>query len=434
MKRYHARLVSLVGLLLALAGLAGYWLTKDIDRTDLTDDQRRLLGITPDDFHVSFVVAGRDINYVVTDAQPVYSQSGEIIDWNWRGSKSSQGALTDTILYVAITGDDISMIAIPRDTFLPDEYRKINAVYHHDGADGLRRQVEGILGVPIDYYAIIKLDIFEDLVDALGGVTIDIPYRMYYSDNAGGLHINFQPGVQHLTGAEASKFVRYRELLRGDIDRIENVKRLAYAMLARVKELNVRAVTLLPSLIDTFMNDVETNASVNLVRELAGRLTHLDLTTTATLPIASEDTLKGIGSVVTYDAAEVNRFMAATFGGEGRAFVEAPDVTLLITDQSGVSGAADWYVERLKAYGVNADQILLREGEAGDSSPTRLRATQASWQDADYFTTLLNIGKQQVDRFDAHERQRYQLELVLGPDAESRTARVPPHMAALHLE
>lgn len=431
MTRARARLVTLLGVLLAVAGLVGFWFTKDVDRKDLTADQRRLLGIDADDFHVSFVVAGRDINYIVNSAEPVYAQDGTIINWNWRGSKSSYGTLTDTILYVAVNGDDISMIAIPRDTLLPDPYMRINAVYHYDGAEGLRREVEAMLGVPITYYVIVKLDIFQNLVDALGGVTVDVPYAMRYNDNAAGLHINFQPGPQHMDGEDASKFIRYRETLRGDIDRIDNVKRLAYAMLERIKQLNVRAVTTVPGLVDTFFKDVETNASLNLIGDLVGRLPRLTLTTTATLPLAGEESLKGLGSVVLYDPAQVNRFIAATFGGQARDFTETPDVTLLVTDRSGVPGLADWYVNRLTALGVPADAILLRADEEPDASPTRLLATLKSWEDADYFTEMLNVGKQQIDRFPTFKRQSYQLELVLGPDAELRSARVAPLLASL---
>lgn len=430
MTRRRARLITLLGVLVAVVGLAGYWLTQDVQRKQLSVDQRRLIGIDADDFHVSFVVAGRDINYVVHDAQPVYRQDGVIVDWIWQGTRSALGTLTDTILYVAINGDDISMVAIPRDTWLESTQRRINRVYHDDGAEGLKREVEVILGVPIDYYAIIKLDIFEGLVDALGGVTVDVPTDMRYSDNAAGLHINIKAGRQVLDGETASKFVRYRELLRGDIDRIDNVKRLAYAMLQRLKELNVRAVTKLPELIDTFFSDVETNASLGLVRQLTSRLGNLDLTVTATLPVY-EPTVPGRGGIVLYDPVEVNRFMAATFGGEARAFVEAPDLTLLITDASGEEELGDWYRDTLITYGVPADSIMLRRSAEIDTTPTRMLATLSSWEDADYLADLLNVGKQQVDRFQPYQRRNYQLELVLGGDALTRTSRHGPELASM---
>src|SRR5690554_159956 len=255
--RARARLVTLLGVLVALAGLVGYWLTRDVQRASLSEDQRRLLGLEDDDFHASFVVAGRDIAISYDRSEPVYGQDGSIIAWRPVNLRTSTlGTNTDTILYVNVQNDDITVIAIPRDTFLPDLDHRMNSVYARRGAEGLRSRVEAILGVPVDYYAIVSLDIFQNLVDALGGVTVDVPYRMFHRDNAGGLLIDFQPGPQHMDGVDASLFIRYRNTLRGDIDRIDNVKRLAYAMLQRLKEMNVRAVTLAPSLVETFLDDV----------------------------------------------------------------------------------------------------------------------------------------------------------------------------------
>ncbi|MCC6309322.1 MAG: hypothetical protein IT345_00265, partial [Trueperaceae bacterium] len=111
MTRRRARLLSLLGILVAVVGLAGYWLTRDVDRKALSDDQRRLIGLKDDEFHASFLVAGRDVVYNGTST-PVYGADGEIVAWNFRGYHGTEGTLTDTILYVDIQGDDISVIAI----------------------------------------------------------------------------------------------------------------------------------------------------------------------------------------------------------------------------------------------------------------------------------------------------------------------------------
>lgn len=429
MTRRNARLLTVLGLLVALTGLIGFWLTRDVVRRALSDEQRELLGLKVDDFHVSMVVAGRDILYTEGEVTPIYAQDGTIVGWNYDGATSTAGINTDTIIYVGIKGDDITMIAIPRDLYLQDVGRRINGVYARGGAEELRRRVEAILGVPVDYYAIVKLDIFQDLVDALGGVQVDVPYPMHYDDNVGGLHIHFPAGPRHMDGVDASKFVRYRASLRGDIDRLDNVKRLAYAMLQRVKELNVRAVTLLPELVDTFFSDVETNASPALARQLATRVPNLTLSTTATLP-NEEATIEGVGSVVLYDPATVHAFMAGTFGGTPRAFRDAPDVTLLVTDRSGTPGLADWYRERLIGFGVPEDRIIVREGEI-DPTPTRVLATLATWDDADYYAELLHAGKQQVDRFPPYRGTQVGLEFVLGSDAAARISR-PETVLAVH--
>ena len=416
--RRNARLLSLAGVLIALAGLVGYWLSRDVARAELTEDQRQLLGLAPDDFHVSFVVAGRDITYGNEGANPIYAQDGTIVGWvPINGYTSNEGSNTDTILYIDISGDDITMIAIPRDIHMEDMGYRINAMHHLQGAEGLRRRVEGIVGVPIDYYAVIRLDIFQNLVDALGGVEVDVPYRMYYNDNAGGVHIDFQPGPQHMDGEEASLFMRFRQSLRGDIDRIDNVKRLAYAIMQRAKQLNVRLVTLIPELMDTYLSDVETNASPALIRQLATRLPNLQLKATATLPVDEHPARPGALQV---NATAVNEFMAATFGGVARDFTAAPAVNLLITDRSGTPGLGAWYLETLIDYGIDPDNISLRTGNSVDPGSTRLFATLAAWQDADFFAQLLHADKQQVDRIAAFDGRPIEIELILGSDGAER--------------
>ncbi len=412
----NARLLMLVGLLLALAGLAGYWLTRDVRRSTLSQDQRELLGLDASTFHASFVVAGRDIFYSKDQADPIYGKGGKIVGWNYQGQTSTAGINTDTILYVDIKGNDLTMVLVPRDLYLRDAGYRINGVYFRNGPDALRGRISALLGVPIDYYAVIKIDIFQDLVNALGGVDINVPYRMYYNDNAGGLHIDFQPGPMHMDGSDAAKFVRYRHTLRGDIDRLDNVKRLAYALLARVKQLNVRAVTKAPELVDTFFKDVETNVSPALVRQLAGRVGSLQLKETATLP-TEEIAIDGVGTVLQVDALQINRFMAETFGGTPRTFVEAPGTRLLISNRSGQAGLEDWFRGRLIGLGVPADRIVTRDEGVVDPTPTRLLATLPAWQDADYYASLLHASKQQVDRLGSFERQNVELELVLGSDA-----------------
>src|SRR5690606_3922866 len=288
-------------------------------------------------------------------------------------------------------------------------------------------RVEAILGVPVDYYAIVNIDIFKSLVDALGGVTIDVPYRMYHRDNAAGLLIDFQPGPQHLDGEAASKFIRYRNTLRGDIDRIDNVKRLAFAMLQRLKEMNVRAVTLVPSLVETFLEDVETNASPALVRQLAARIPNLRLSATATVPVHE---VEGRG-YVRYDPAEVHSFIAETFGGVARDFSAPPELGLLVTDRSGVPGLGQVYVDALVAAGVPEELVTLREEPGTEPGPTRLLATLDAWSDADYYAELLHASKLQVDRMDPYRGPSVRPELVLGADAAERVRHDTAVMASV---
>ncbi len=410
----NARRLQLVGLAVILIGLVGFWLSQDVVRAKLTEAQRTIVGVREGDFEASFILAGRDILYSGDRSEARYNEEGEIVAWEFQGSIDPNGTNTDIILYVQVVNSQITLVLIPRDIYLDAWQTRINAMYHFEGIEGLRRSVSEILGRPIDYYAVINIEIFENLVDALGGVVVDIPYRMDYVDNAAGLDIHFEPGMTYLDGADASKFIRYRNTARADLGRLDNVKRLAVALMDRLKELNVRAVTRAPELINTFFKDIETNISPALVRQLLPRAGNFELRT-ATLPTVG---VEGEG-YLTYKRHHVERFLAETFNGTERSFIAAPDATLLITNSSGAEGLAEWYRDQLLALGVPEKQILLRSGPY-DPSPTRLLVTGSHWQSADFYAELLHTPKHLADQLPVVGEQAVDLELILGQDAFRR--------------
>lgn len=405
-----ARLLQLVGAVVALVGLAGFWLSRDVPRNLLDEGQQAVLNAPPGEFQASFVVAGRDYDHVreagalsFVDGRCVRSRPGEFV----------VSRRTDTILFVSIIGNRVRLISIPRDLYLPEWQTKINAMYLFQGADGLRRSVGEVVGLPIDYYVIINLEIFERLVDALGGVSVNVPYRMDYQDCAADLIIDLQPGSQRLNGEQAAGFVRFRQTPRGDLDRLENLKTLAYAMLARLKELNLRAVGAFPALVDTFFDEVETNASPVLASQLLPRLAQLDIHT-ATLPaIMSEGS-----SNLTIDPSQIEAFLADFFGGRARTLAALPDAPLLITNRSGVPGLGTLIKERLVRLGVPEDRLVLREASL-DPTPTRVLAIAERWQDARYYAELFHAGQQQIDRLPVIDGVRPGMELILGQDAQA---------------
>jgi polyisoprenyl-teichoic acid--peptidoglycan teichoic acid transferase len=409
----RSRLLQGLGVLVALTGLIGFWVTRDIVAAPVTEPQCELLGMEDcKAFQASFVVAGRDIFYEPGKSKPVYNDEGNIVAWEYSGRKTANGTNTDTILYINIIGGDVTVVAIPRDIYLPQWDKRINAVYAKAGGEGLRKTVSDIVGLPIDYYAIINTDIFKDFVNALGGVEVNVPYAMNRDDNAGDLHIHIVPGLQTLDGEQAMNFIRFRDTPRGDLDRLDNLKSLGYSMLNKVKAMNVQAAFKLPELVDVLFKNVETNATPALMRQLTTRLGSLQLKQTATLPIFEE------GNHLSYDVENVETFMAETFGGKARMFETAPEVTLLITNRSGVDGLAERYKDRLGHMGISEDSILTAEEDA-EATPSRLLATGERWQDADYFASLLQLGKQQLDHLDFYKKQKIDLELILGEDATS---------------
>jgi cell envelope-related function transcriptional attenuator common domain len=138
------------------------------------------------------------------------------------GSDSSQarrnGGLitwrTDSLMVVSVNGDhsQISMLSLPRDTVdvpLGDGriYRgKVNEIAELFGIDRLRKAMSALLGVPIDRYLMIDMDDFGWIVDAVGGIDVEVKTRI--SDPK--VHLRLDPGLVHLDGAKALAFSRSR--------------------------------------------------------------------------------------------------------------------------------------------------------------------------------------------------------------------------------
>lgn len=144
----------------------------------------------------------------------------------------------DAIQLVAVntqTGQG-TIVGIPRDAWVNIPGRgmdKINAALYYGGPQLLAQTVGELSGLPIHYWATVEFSRFRQLVDALGGVTIDIPYPMYDSD-AG---TSFDPGPRHLTGTEALAFTRQRKgIPGGDFGRSENQGRMLIAGLVKFRQ------------------------------------------------------------------------------------------------------------------------------------------------------------------------------------------------------
>ena len=147
---------------------------------------------------------------------------------------------TDTMMLARLDTEArrLDAVSIPRDTMVNASWqiRKLNAAYAMgalsggSGAESLRSHVARIAGFEPDNYAIVDLDAFVRVVDALGGVDFDVPVAMDYEDSGQGLAIHLQPGPQHLDGYQAMGLCRFRSgYIDADLGRIEMQHRFLQA-------------------------------------------------------------------------------------------------------------------------------------------------------------------------------------------------------------
>ena len=153
-------------------------------------------------------------------------------------------ARTDTILVAQVdfVNQRINALSIPRDTLvrIPRHgWGKINSAHALGGPRLLVETVSNLLGnLQIDHVVIVSYKAFEEAVDALGGVTIEVEKRMVYHDNWGDLHVDLHPGVQRLNGKQALGYVRFRHT-DSDFHRIERQQKFIRAVKERLKDPSV---------------------------------------------------------------------------------------------------------------------------------------------------------------------------------------------------
>lgn len=187
-----------------------------------------LMGCDEDRYWSGYDQRGRKI------AEPIMANGSNI---------KRKYARADMLLVARLDFDKntISGISIPRDTEceLPGYHKqKINAynviaveddgtrhghlvnISEKDGPGWMKQAVEHTLGqnVSIDRVVVMNYDAFKEMVDVVGGVTVDIDKRMDYDDKAGDVHIHFKPGRQKLDGYDSMMYVRFRKGRGGDDD------------------------------------------------------------------------------------------------------------------------------------------------------------------------------------------------------------------------
>ena len=134
---------------------------------------------------------------------------------------------TDVMAVVQVKDGITRITQVPRDTFIESKafgILKANALYAVGGVNEVKQELSTLLSEPIDRYLVLNLDAVQALAEAMGGVEIDVPKRMYYVDSRQGLTIDLLPGPQLLKGKDLEGFLRFRHDELGDLGRMERQK------------------------------------------------------------------------------------------------------------------------------------------------------------------------------------------------------------------
>lgn len=190
-----------------------------------------------------------------------------------RPGENQQRLRADSVHIATIAGNEGAIVGLPRDSWVegPDGNTKLTSVMAGRGPEPVLDTVRGLTGLPIEGYVVTGFVGFEGLVDAFGGIEIDLPYS-FRSGIEGWA--NFVAGLQELDGERALQLARIRKTLpRGDFDRSFHQGLIMAAALVQVQD---RGIHELPDLLATLLEHTWTDLPADRLLAIAASTYELD--------------------------------------------------------------------------------------------------------------------------------------------------------------
>ena len=396
---YRATLiVALValGAIAAVFGFCGY-------ETAVQPDIGRTVSQAP--AHVAQAVQ----TYFVPDPRKLFGKDhvrillvGLDYDYDQKDQETSKQSRSDIIMAIDLDLRDhrVAELSVPRDMIatMPDgSQAKINAAQSFGGIRESQTVVAQWLGIPaFDRYVVLRIDTAKDLVNALGGIDVDVRNSnalkgtgpngpIDYDDHWGHLAIHFKPGRQHLDGENAVAYARFRHDWCSDPCRIMRQQQIIHAIIDRLERDKFNTLTHIAGLLAVVRNDVETNISQREQLSTAVSYAHLSARDikTAQVPYTSTVELGAYGdSLVPDEDAKkklVDSMLRAPGDNETTGIAAAPapgDIRIRVENGTHVAGLAARIAATLQRRGfVISDVADAQSHEVtateihGDSAP-----------------------------------------------------------------
>ena len=353
-------------------------------------------------------------------------------------STDEEGALlTDTIMVASYNPNTqkATLLSIPRDTYTGNTpsrataYEKINSVYsRHEDPQDVLDEVNEITGLNLEYYVIVKTEGFIKLVDAIGGVTFDVPIDMDYDDTSQDLHIHLKAGVQELDGDKAEQLVRFRHNNNGtsypeeygdnDTGRMRTQRDFIMAVIEQTAK--VENIFKLGQILEVAKENVITNIDFNVAKDYIPYAVEFSTENllTATLPgentnkntsgtwifVADEDETEALIQELFYDrdleqpteesgnttGNETNSSSNSSTGNQtSSSRVSKADIKLEVLNGSGNSKALQKVVNELESAGYE----VYRTGTTNTTSKTTIiNKKDAANTILENIKTILGVG------------------------------------------
>ncbi len=311
--------------------------------------------------------------------------------------------LTDTMLLASIDPikNEAALISIPRDLYVRDSSgysTKLNAIYSNAksarlrksnknnsdrqaaediGLSALKRKISDVLGIPVHYYVMVDFKGFEEAINTVGGITVDVKKPLYDQTMAwllGGNPLIAGKGLQTFNGRRALLYARSRHgSARGDFDRTERQRGIIVALLNKVLSLGTFSNPFkIVDLLNTFGGNVRTDLNgLGEIKRLYEIGQNIGANSISSIGLADPpnvlvrtDNIRGLSIVEPtaglYQYDEIHSFIRNNVRD---AFLANENAKIVILNGTSIAGLATATSRELQSYGYDVAKV--------DNAPTK---------------------------------------------------------------
>lgn len=327
----------------------------------------------------------------------------EAHDLGYHALVNSFDGLSDTMLLIRFNPhtDQLVVLSLPRDTrtLVRGQMTKLNEANRDGGPALAAMSVSDLLGgVEIDRYVRINVQGVEKLVDALGGVEVNVPKDMKYQDDSQHLYINLKAGQQRLDGDQALQFLRFRYDDNGDIGRIQRQQMLMRSVLEQA--LNPKTIARLPKILSVIQSHVDTNLSVEELLALSGYASKTNSYNVQMLMLPGDFSSTNDYTLSYWlpNLREVDEMVSEYFGYGTRQVAASEDpqyLRIAIQDSTGDAIAVDSLVQTL--YDSGYYNVYIEDDWNEELPITRVVAQSGDLASAETLQRYLGLGEVRVE-------------------------------------
>ncbi|WP_334329498.1 LCP family glycopolymer transferase [Companilactobacillus sp. HBUAS59699] len=224
-----------------------------------------------------------------------------------RDTETDYRGNSDTMIVVTVNPktNKTTMVSVPRDTMAQiwkgvgnntHKIAKINSAYNVGNEESAVVTTEKLLNVPIDYYVKVDFNSLKKIVNAVGGVDVDVPFSFSYGDT-GEKESHFKKGKMHLNGKQALDYSRMRyEDPEGDYGRQKRQRQVITAIIKSAA--SAKTFTRYQKVLDSISNSMTTNLSFTDMQSMF-------LNYSGAAKKIGSDHLQGYGSMISGSSYEI---------------------------------------------------------------------------------------------------------------------------------